>query len=233
MLLRPLAWSLSLHVLVLGALMPVPESVPNSVAPVAPLHALLRSAPAPSVPQLADAAAPVPKPKSAPAVMASRHPASVAPAAAALPAPSFEAVAAERVAAAAAGDIPRPQPQAESATEATEVSVAVTPPVPERGPDAAGLRQYRLALAGEARRYRRYPETARREGQTGTAEVRVTVEAAGAMRQAELSRSSGHALLDAAALEMLREAASHAVLPESLRGRRFAVLLPVVFEVEE
>ncbi|MBS3934839.1 MAG: TonB family protein, partial [Sulfuritalea sp.] len=83
-----------------------------------------------------------------------------------------------------------------------------------------------------ARRVRNYPEAARRDGLTGTAEVRVTVDAR-AGRRTELSRSSGHPLLDAAALEMLRTAAARAPLPESLRGREFAVLLPVVFEVED
>ncbi len=95
------------------------------------------------------------------------------------------------------------------------------------------MRQYRLALAGEARRFRRYPDAARREGITGTAEVRVTVAAAGAARHAELAHSSGHAVLDAAALDMLRQATARALLPESLRGQDFAVLLPVVFEVEQ
>jgi protein TonB len=52
-------------------------------------------------------------------------------------------------------------------------------------------------------------------------------------RHAVLARSSGHEILDQAALEMLRQAAARAVLPESLRGQSFAVLLPVVFEVKE
>jgi protein TonB len=102
-----------------------------------------------------------------------------------------------------------------------------------RGPSESGLRQYRLALATEARRFRRYPEAARRAGLAGTAEVRVTVMAGGTQRVAELNRSSGHAALDAAALEMLRQAARQTALPESLREQNFSVLLPVLFEVEE
>jgi protein TonB len=112
------------------------------------------------------------------------------------------------------------------------VTVALADTRETRGPDAAGLRQYRLALAGEARRYRNYPEVARRAGMAGTAEVRVLV-SAGITRQTELARSSGYATLDSAALEMLRAAAARTLLPESLRGQEFAVLLPVVFEVEE
>lgn len=101
----------------------------------------------------------------------------------------------------------------------------------DAAPDAAGLRQYRLALAGEARKHKRYPEAARRAGWHGTAEVRIQVGAHA--RQAELVGSSGHAALDRAAVDMLRLAAARTELPEALRGRQFTVLLPVVFEVED
>ena len=128
-----------------------------------------------------------------------------------------------------AGDGVLPQETAAPAHGVLTADVVVA----DSAPDLAGLRQFRLSLAGEARRFRRYPEAARRAGLVGTAEVRVAVEAGGLKRHANLTRSSGHAALDTAALEMLQQAASRAVLPESLRGQSFAVLLPVVFEVEE
>jgi len=112
-------------------------------------------------------------------------------------------------------------------------TVALAKEADERGANAAGLRQFRMALAVEARRFRRYPEVARRDGLAGTAEVRVTIETGLPVRRVDLSRSSGYAVLDAAALEMLRQAVTRVVLPESLRGQSFAVSLPVVFEVEE
>lgn len=112
------------------------------------------------------------------------------------------------------------------------VTVALAPSEASPGPDAAGLRQYRLALAGEARRFRHYPEAARRAGVAGTVEVRVMVRGS-APPQTELVHSSGRALLDAAALEMLRVAAARTPLPDSLRGIEFAVLLPVVFSMED
>lgn len=98
------------------------------------------------------------------------------------------------------------------------------------GIDADGVRQYRLALARESRRYKRYPERALLAGIGGTAEVRVEHET-GAAPVARLARSSGDESLDAAAVSMLRQAAPHTSLPESLRGRSFAVSLPVVFDV--
>ena len=58
------------------------------------------------------------------------------------------------------------------------------------GADADGLRQYRLALAREARRYKRYPQRALLAGIGGTVEVRIE-HVAGAVPVARLARSSG------------------------------------------
>lgn len=100
------------------------------------------------------------------------------------------------------------------------------------GADADGLRQYRLALAREARRFKRYPERALLAGIGGTVEVRVE-HGSGIMPVARLARSSGHEALDAAALEMMRQAAPRTAVPEPLRGQAFVVSLPVIFDASE
>lgn len=100
------------------------------------------------------------------------------------------------------------------------------------GVDAEGVRQYRLALAVEARRYRRYPAAAMAASMGGTAEIRVAVGSAGTVPEVLLSRSSGHDLLDDAALDMMKRAAPRTVVPERLRGRPFVVSLPVVFDLD-
>jgi protein TonB len=220
--LRPVMLSLALHALLLAAYAPPVRDVSASTA-VAMLHGTLLP-PRTVVPArepVATPAAPVPVARRAPRapvpVVAAPSAASAVP-----PAPTFGAtdVVAEPAVAAASVASSAPSPARAEPTDA-------------RGPDAAGLRQYRLALASEARRFRRYPEAARRAELAGTVEVRVAVAAGGATRAAELHRSSGHAVLDAAALEMLRRAAQRADLPQSLRGQDFAVLLPVAFEVED
>jgi len=211
--------SLALHALVLGMLAPLISDGSMGVTPAEALHAMLR----PASEAISTAAVPseptLHKPPRRPAVSALVERSTPA----VLPAPTLV----ETTVPAVAGG------ESTQRATLTPATVALATPVETRGPDAAGLRQYRLALAGEARRFRRYPDTARREGITGTAEVRVTVAATGMARQAELARSSGHAALDAAALEMLRQAAARALLPESLRGQDFVVLLPVVFAVDE
>lgn len=100
------------------------------------------------------------------------------------------------------------------------------------GVSADGLREYRLALAREARRLKRYPLLAREKGWEGT--VQVTAVFAGALQPAvTLSQSSGHPVLDEQALAMITRAVQVAELPESLRGRSFRVLVPVQFSLDD
>lgn len=96
-----------------------------------------------------------------------------------------------------------------------------------------GLRGYRLAVATQARRFKRYPSQAMASGWTGSADVRVEVGSDGRPRAATLVRSSGHEVLDRAALAMIDAGALRARLSESLRGRTFAVVLPVVFNLDD
>ena len=101
------------------------------------------------------------------------------------------------------------------------------------GEAADGLRGYRLAVAGQARRFKRYPAKALASGWEGSAEVRLEVGGDGRAQVATLSRSSGHELLDRAALAMIDAGAERAHVPDSLRGRAFAIVLPVVFNLGE
>lgn len=100
-------------------------------------------------------------------------------------------------------------------------------------PDSDGLRQYRIALAVEAKRFKRYPARAVELGLGGTVEIRVAVADGGEARDVDLARSSGHTVLDDAALDMIRKAAPRTALPERLQRGGFSVSLPVVFDLAE
>ena len=76
-------------------------------------------------------------------------------------------------------------------------------------------------------------EMARERGWTGTAEVRVDVSPGGQPWQVLLARSSGHEVLDREAVLLMLNAAATTVLPDSLRGREFAVRMPVTFDIAE
>lgn len=106
---------------------------------------------------------------------------------------------------------------------------------PSPGLDAESLRSYRLALAREARRSRRYPARAIEAGWSGTVELRVSASPGlGApLVRVDLAKSSGYPVLDDAALEMMREALPSAAIPAPLRERAFSVDLPILFELPD
>jgi periplasmic protein TonB len=101
---------------------------------------------------------------------------------------------------------------------------------PSAGLDADGLRSFRVALAREVRRYKRYPVRADEARWEGTVVLHVSVPTSGAPA-VQLAKSSGYSELDDAALEMLRRALPSTTIPASLRERAFSVELPVVFEL--
>lgn len=101
------------------------------------------------------------------------------------------------------------------------------------GPDAGGLRQYRLALGVQAGRFKRYPSSARAAGREGRVVLLLAVAQAGGAVRVSLARSSGHDALDEAALEMMRLAAARTPLPESLLGQSLAFELPVDYSLRD
>lgn len=117
------------------------------------------------------------------------------------------------------------------AVHATEA--AVSPSADDEGISPQGLRDYRVALAISARRFKRYPAPARESGWEGMAEVAVIVSQWSPAAQVVLVRSSGRDALDKEAVSMLQQAAGQTNLPDTLRGRGFRVVLPVVFSLAD
>lgn len=215
-----LAASLFLHVLVLWP--HVPRLLDRNAPP--PLQATLVS-PAP-VP-LSEAAAVIPSP---------RRPAPLPQAAADTSVPKATVVEpAAPVASSGAPPAAATRPFTPTASDAPPSGATVGAALSESsasGEALDGLRGYRLAVASQARRFKRYPAQAMEAGWTGTAEVRVDVGADGRPRPASVTKSAGHELLDRAALTMIDAGALRARVPDSLRGKAFAVALPVVFNLD-
>lgn len=131
-----------------------------------------------------------------------------------------------------------PAPSDTAAPEEPRASIAVpgvpatpTPAEAGRSIDEDALRQYRFALARGA--VKRYPELARERQLAGVAGVRVTVSREGLARDVSLVKSSGHALLDSEAKEIIAGAARRTAVPEPLRGLEFTIDVPVLFELKE
>lgn len=234
-----LAASLALHALVL---------LPASWARLAPFAAQrldVSLRPAQVVVVSPPVAAPVVG--AAPAAVASearRRPAP--PAAASTPgAPQRAAprvVAADAVRRIAAPPAIEPQTPATASVERASSPVAVaamatSPAAPGRAaeidpaPDPAAVARYRFAVARAV--VKRYPPLAIERGLEGVARVRLAMAGAAMPPRVTVEATSGHVLLDEEAKEMIRRAASRAAIPEPLRGRSFAIDLPVRFDLAD
>lgn len=100
-------------------------------------------------------------------------------------------------------------------------------------PDAGTLAQYRLLVLGAARRLKQYPSIAIQNNWQGKVEVRMAIDSGGEISGLDVRTSAGHAVLDQHALEMIQRAKALAPIPPALRGREFAVDVPVVFSLLE
>ncbi|MCF8199308.1 MAG: energy transducer TonB [Sulfuritalea sp.] len=200
----------------------VPSPLKTPLPPVMPKHAVAPAPTFPAAPKQVEVLDPVSPRQETTVVKERQTPASLpvvvanaAPASAGLPPVESSA---------------RPVP-ATKAANARAVGAAGKAAVSDLSKD--DLHRYRLALASQARRFKRYPAQARALGWTGTADIRVDVDRDGHARGAILARSSGHEALDRAALAMIDAGARRTRLPDNLRGRDFSVRLPVVFNLED
>jgi protein TonB len=100
------------------------------------------------------------------------------------------------------------------------------------GADTGTLDQYRLALIGVARRYKRYPAQAMDKGWQGRVEIRLVVGANGAIQSSLVKASSGYEILDNQALDMVNKAKPLTPIPAALWGREFTVDIPVIFDLQ-
>jgi len=119
---------------------------------------------------------------------------------------------------------PRADPQAapEAAQEAAKQA--------ERN---AALELYRALLVQTCAKLRGYPEEAQRQGLTGAATVFLIIGADGNVSEEHLANSSGHAALDAFALDVLRRAVPLTQIPSALHNSVFEVAVVMVFALPQ
>jgi protein TonB len=139
-----------------------------------------------------------------------------------------------------------PAPAQTEAAEPASASTGVPAPsaslaAPAPGPaspaaetlDAGTLAQYRLAIMGAARRFKRYPRVALDQNWQGRVEIRMIVAASGQIAALTVRSSTGYTVLDEHALEMVERAKEMAPIPPTLRGKEFTLDIPVVFSLRE
>ncbi|HSG21687.1 MAG TPA: hypothetical protein VLA64_01880 [Azonexus sp.] len=90
-----------------------------------------------------------------------------------------------------------------------------------------GVGEYRLSLAREAQRFKRNSILAGDTILTGVVVLTVRASDGLAVPSVSIEKNSGHQALDEDALEMMTDAARLALIPEALRGKPFAISLPV------
>jgi protein TonB len=125
------------------------------------------------------------------------------------------------------------QPDAASPVASAAPRADVSAHAPAETSDPALFDAYRLALINAAKRYKRYPVQAMERGWEGRVEIRVVVDANGAIKSALVKTSSRYPVLDDQALDMVRRAFNALVqVQPAPRGREFTVDVPVIFELQ-
>lgn len=95
----------------------------------------------------------------------------------------------------------------------------------------ANASSYNALVLAHLQRYRVYPAEARSRGITGVSTVRFTLSRSGAVVSVSLSRGSGTAMLDQAALAMVRRASPFPAIPPGLGRSSMSFAAPIRFNL--
>jgi protein TonB len=125
----------------------------------------------------------------------------------------------------AASSVPGPASSASTARLETQPASS--------GLDAGTVARFRLELMDLARRYKRYPRIAQDNGWEGRVELRIAFGEDGAIASLSVKKGSGRTVLDDEAQAMIRTAKSKATIPAALRGKAFAIEIPVDFFLKD
>ncbi len=114
---------------------------------------------------------------------------------------------------------------------------AVTPAVRLTQPAAPLVqdlqRQYLAMVSAALRRHKRYPRTARRRGLSGKVVLAFVILPNGQITDARIAESTGHTILNNAALRALRRAMPLPPFPPALKRPSLRVTIPILYELTE
>lgn len=117
-------------------------------------------------------------------------------------------------------------------------SVSAPPPpkpLPQQASEARDnqlLATYGASISKEIKRFQKYPPPAQRRGWEGTVEVLLQIAADGKVTSVTVGKSSGHAMLDEEAVNMIHRAMPLPEPPPDLRGQPRVVTVPIVFKLQ-
>ena len=93
------------------------------------------------------------------------------------------------------------------------------------------MKAYRGVLYRELARNKRYPRRAQRRGQQGRVWLQFVLDRSGSVLNSSIAKSSGHALLDDATLELLRESSPLPAPPAGIPASQLKFLIPVDYNL--
>ena len=99
------------------------------------------------------------------------------------------------------------------------------------GGKPGGARTYFSELKAALNRHKTYPPELKKRKTQGTVMVAFAIDTAGDLLRAQVTKSSGHPELDAAALAMLHSASPLPPLPPELKRSELSVELPVEYSL--
>lgn len=127
---------------------------------------------------------------------------------------------------------PVSEPQVEAASKAPpspETTAPPSRPAPPATLAASAAQTWQGRLLAHLEQRKRYPAQARARGLQGVTYVRFTMDRQGRVLSASLDRSSGHGILDAEALALLRRAQPLPLPPAEIPGDPISLSVPVEF----
>lgn len=134
--------------------------------------------------------------------------------------------------------LPKPvsQPKEVTAPRAVEMPPADTAAAPmnaaPRMVNTTTMRTYEHVILTHLERHKKYPRSARRRGQEGTAYVRFRIDREGNVQTSQLVRSSGYELLDQEVLDTVTRANPLPAVPPEISGSTLEVTVPVRFHLD-
>jgi protein TonB len=107
-------------------------------------------------------------------------------------------------------------------------------PPPDPPPDLSDprFRRYLQRLMAQLAKHKTYPPELKKQRLDGTVQVGFRIAADGTISQVRVVTSSGHRLLDDAAMAMVRNASPVPAIPSSLQRQAMTLVVPVSYTLQ-
>ena len=128
---------------------------------------------------------------------------------------------------------PRVETVPERRVEPAAPPARVETPPPPAAVDSGAMKGYANLLSQMIAQKKSYPRLARMRHWEGVTELRLQIGADGKLKELSIIHSSGFSVLDEHALRMVQESQPLPEAPAALRGRDFAINVPVVFRLRD